>query len=102
MRVRQLGGYTTVQIQCKHNSKKDESKIFVFINGGEADMNACRELSHYRFLNIYKAYFESSNYDYILEFFVENDLSTEFIEQLKIQNRHFESGMYKECILQIV
>jgi len=102
MRVRQLGGYTPVQIQSNRNSKTNESKVFVFMNGYETDMNSCRELLHYRFLNIYKAYFESSNYDYILEFFVENDLSTEFMEQLKLQTSHFESGMYKECLLQAV
>ena len=102
MRVRQLGGYTPVQIQSNRNSKTNESKVFVFMNGGEADMNAFRELSNYHFLNIYKAYFESSSHDYILEFFVGNDLGTEFMEQLKLQTSHFESGMYKECVLQAV
>jgi hypothetical protein len=72
------------------------------MNGYESDMNSCRNLSHYRFLNIYKAYFESSNYDYILEFFVGNDQSTEFMDQLKTQSGHFESGIYKECVLQAV
>ena len=102
MRVRQLGGYTPLQMQCNHNSKTNESKVFVFMNGYETDVNSCRKLSHYRFLNIYKAYFESSNYDYILEFFVGNDQSTEFMDQLKTQTGHFESGIYKECELQAV
>ena len=99
MKVRQLGGYTPSQIQCKHDSRKDESKIFLFITGVENNLEVFRELSHYRFLNIYEAYFESSNYDYILEFFVENSHTSEFMEQLKMQNRHFEAGMYKECML---
>ena len=97
MKVRQLGGYTTLQIQCDHNSKKDESKIFVFVVGGESNVEVFKQFSHYRFLNIYEAYFESSNYNYILEFFVENNHTAEFMEQLKMQNRHIESGMYKEC-----
>ena len=97
MRVRQLGGYTTSQMQCKRDSKKDESKIFAFITGSETDIDIFRQLSHYRFLNIYEAYFESSNYNYILEFFVENSHAEEFMEQLKVQNCHLESGMYKEC-----
>ena len=100
MRVRQLGGYTTSQMQCKRDSKKDESKIFAFITGSETDIDIFRQLSHYRFLNIYEAYFESSNYNYILEFFVENTHAEEFMGQLKMQNCHFESGMYKECVLQ--
>ena len=100
MKVRQLGGYTQSQVQCKHDSKKNESKIFVFITGAETNVDVFRHLSNYRFLNIYDAYFESSNYNYILEFFVENSHVEEFMEQLKMQNRHIESGMYKECVLQ--
>lgn len=102
MRVRQLGGYTPLQIQHNRSSKINESKVFIFMNGGEADMEACRQLSHYHFLNVYKAYFESSSYDYILEFFIGNDQSNEFMDQLKSQSGHFESGIYKECVLQAV
>jgi hypothetical protein len=72
------------------------------MNGGEAEINSYRELLQYRSLNIYKAYFESSSYDYILEFFVANDHSTEFMDQLKSQTGHFETGIYKECVLQAV
>ena len=102
MRVRQLGGYTPLQIQCNHISRSNESKVFIFMNGGEAEINSYRELLQYRSLNIYKAYFESSSYDYILEFFVANDHSTEFMDQLKSQTGHFETGIYKECVLQAV
>jgi hypothetical protein len=100
MKVRQLGGYVQSQVECKHSSRKDESKIFLFITGSETNIDIFRQLSYYRFLNIYEAYFESSNYNYILEFFVKNNYVDEFMDQLKLQNRHFESGMYKECISQ--
>lgn len=100
LKVRQLGGYTTMQVQCKQDSAADENKIFVFINGNENNIDTFRQLLHYKFLNIYEAYFESSNYNYILEFFVENSHSADFMDQLKSQSRHFESGMYKECIVQ--
>lgn len=102
MRVRQLGGYTTMQVERKDDSGEDENKVFVFVTNQGVNVDECKQLSHYRYLNIYKAYFESCNYDYILEFFVENSHTEELIEQLKIQNRHIESGMYKECILQVV
>jgi hypothetical protein len=102
MKVRQLGGYTASQVQCKNGSKKNESKVFIFLTGFETNVDVFRELSHYRFLNIYEAYFESSNYNFILEFFVENSHTEEFMEQLKMQNRHFESGMYKECVSEVV
>ena len=99
MRIRQLGGYTPLQMQFNHNSKTNESKVFVFMNGYETDMNSCRNLSHYRYLNIYKAYFESCNYDHILEFFVANEHIDTFMEQLRLQNR-IESGLYKECVFE--
>ena len=102
MRVRQLGGYTTVQTQSKKESKENETKIFVFISSQGMSLEECKEFTHYRYLNIYKAYFESSNYDYILEFLVDNDQSTEFMDQLKTQTGHFESGIYKECVLEAV
>jgi len=102
MRIRQLGGYVTSQMQCDHDSKKDESKIFVFISGIGTTIDFFKQLSHYRFLNIYEAYFESSNYNYILEFFVENSHADEFMEQLKLLDRQFESGIYKECTAKAV
>ena len=102
MKVRQLGGYTATQIQCKKDPAKDESKIFVFVTGHENSIDTFQNFSHYRFLNIYEAYFESSNYSYILEYFVENVNTEQFMEQLKLLNRHFESGIYKECVLEAV
>jgi hypothetical protein len=100
MKIRQLGGYSATEVQCKNDSRKDENKMFLFLTGGQNDVDALRKLSHYRFLNIYEAYFESSSYNYILEFFIENKFIAEFTEQLKTQHHHFESGMYKECLLQ--
>jgi len=102
MRVRQLGGYTTLQTQWKHESEENESKVFLFISSPATSLDECKQFLHYRYLNIYKAYFESSNYDYILEFFVENDQTEAFMEQLKSQNRHIESGVYKESVLEKV
>jgi hypothetical protein len=102
MRVRQLGGYTALQTQSKKESKENETKIFLFITTQGMSLEECKQFTHYRYLNIYKAYFESCNYDHILEFFVENDHIDAFMEQLRSQNRHIESGLYKECVLEKV
>jgi len=101
MRVRQLGGYTSLQTQCKKESKENETKIFVFITAQGMTLEECQQFAHYRYLNIYKAYFESCNYDHILEFFVANEHIDTFMEQLRLQNR-IESGLYKECVLEKV
>ena len=102
MKVRQLGGYTPEQIQCHHESGADESKIFVFVTNPETNLDECLHFSHYHYVNIYKAYFESCQYAFILEFYVANIHTEEFMEQMKAKNRHFELGLYKECMLQDV
>ena len=102
MRVRQLGGYTTLQRQNKKESKENETKIFVFITAQGMSLEECKQFAHYRYLNIYNAYFESCNYEYILEFFVENQHIDTFMEQLRAQSRHIESGFYKECVMEKV
>jgi hypothetical protein len=60
-------------------------------------MGAYRNLPGHQFLNIYQAYYESSSYSYILEFFVENSSIPEFIECLKLQSHSSETGLFKEC-----
>lgn len=100
MRVRQLGGYTVVQLEYDHDSEPDENAVYVFVNNTKGDLDDYRRLPNYRYLNIYKAYFESSTYDYILEFFADKNHAHELMQQLKSQDRHFELGMYKECLLQ--
>lgn len=100
MRVRQLGGYTIVQLQRDHDVDTDENKLFVFINRSAIDLDEYRQLTNYRYLNIYMAYFESSVHEYILEFFANKNSETELLEQLKSIGHHFELGMYKECLLQ--
>ena len=102
MRVRQLGGYTTLQTQFKKESHENETKVFVFITTQSISVEESKQLSHYHYLNIYKAYFESCNYEYILEFFVENEHIEAFMEQLRSRSRHIESGLYKECVLEKV
>ena len=98
MRVKEAGGYTALQVECSHETDLNESKIFVFLSTS-ADLGVYRELSSYRYLNIYQAYYESCAFTYVLEFFVENIHAANLMEQLKIHNRPTELGMYKECTL---
>jgi hypothetical protein len=97
MKVKELGGYMPMQVECTHNTHPGESKIFVFVSHAETDMELYRKLSGYQFLNIYQAYYESSNYSFILEFFAENSSIPELIECLKLQIHSAETGLYKEC-----
>lgn len=99
MRIRQLGGYTVLQHECDHDSEPNENKIFVFLNDNENSLEEYRQCANYLHLNIYKAYFENCTHDYILEYFADKNLVDELITQLKLLKRHFEIGMYKECLL---
>jgi hypothetical protein len=96
MRIKEVGGYSTLQLECDHEAAADDCKIFVFLNT-DPDLTLYRELLSYHHLNIYQAYYESSAHTYILEFFVDNKEVPSFVEQLKLHNRISEIGVYKEC-----
>lgn len=99
MRVKEIGGYSQIQIESRHDTEEDESKILLFLNTNEANLKFFRNLPDYNYLNIYQAYFESCNYTYILEYFIENINAEQFIELVKNENRNAEIGMYKECLV---
>jgi hypothetical protein len=96
MRVKELGGYSALQLECDHETAANDCKIFVFLSSAP-EPNLYKELLSYRHLNIYQAYYESSAYSYILEFFADNREVPQLIEQLKLHNRVSEIGIYKEC-----
>lgn len=99
MRVKEIGGYSPIQIECNQDSDDDESKIFLFLNCNETELKFFRQLPDYHFLNIYQAYYESCNYSYILEYFIENKFAEQLIDTVKTQNRNAEIGMYKESLV---
>lgn len=96
MRVKETGGYSVLQLECDHESAANDCKVFVFLST-VPELTVYKELLSYQYLNIYQAYYESSTYTYILEFFAENKQVPELIEQLKLHNRISEIGVYKEC-----
>jgi len=96
MRVKEIGGYMALQLECDHETAADDCKVFVFLNSAP-ELTIYKELLSYQYLNIYQPYYESSVYTYILEFFVDNRKVPQLIEQLKLHNRISEMGVYKVC-----
>lgn len=96
IRIKEAGGYSALQLQCDQQTGTNYCKVFVFLTMA-AELNIYQELLSYQYLNIYQAYYESSTYTYILEFFVDNKQLPQLIDQLKIHNRVSEIGVYKEC-----
>ncbi len=100
IRVKQAGGYSILQVERMNDTYADESKIFAFITDTQADLNVYRQSPSHSKLNIYEAYYENCQYAYILEFFVKNKYVSELLDQLK-QYHAVETGIYKECSLQV-
>jgi hypothetical protein len=100
IRTEKAGGYTMVQSEKRGDALEDESKIFVFLNNTQTDLDIYRRLNSYGKLNIYEAYFENCLYAYILEFFVKSEFTTELLLQLKKYDAA-KIGIYKEFALEI-
>ena len=99
VKVIQAGGYTPVQIQYKHDKDLDAVKIMVLINNSQTDIASFVQFKTYRYLNIYQAYYESSLYANILEYFVEETHAAELLQQLKNHAPGTEITMYRECLV---
>jgi hypothetical protein len=101
VRVVQAGGYHPLQIECGREANPDETKILVFLLR-ENTLPAYKELKGDHRLNIYEAYYESSSYPYILEFFVPDRSLADFLRYLKQSDLDHDMGVYKERELQFV
>lgn len=102
VKVVQAGGYTPLQIQCKHETVPDAAKIMVLISNAQTDITSFTQLQTYRYLNIYQAYYESSMYAYILEYFVKEKHAADLLQQLKTHAPNTEIVMYRECLVAAV
>lgn len=99
VKVVQAGGYTPLQIGHKKNNDDDAFKIMVFAPNPQTDISSLTKLQTYRSLNVYQAYYESSMYSYILEYFVSEQHATDLLQQLKTQVHAAEIAMYRECMV---
>jgi hypothetical protein len=97
--TKQAGGYLVLQEERMTETRRDESKIFVFLTSPQVDLNAYKQTGVDAQLNVYEAYYENCKYAYIHEFFVKNKYVSELIEQLK-KLGPCEIGIYKECSMQ--
>ncbi len=99
LRVVQAGGYMPVQIDYNASVSDKLVEIVVFINKEEFNISAYKELLPHNYLNIYEAYFESCLFPYILEYFIEESETDNFIKQLKSLPKSPELGVYKDCVV---
>jgi hypothetical protein len=95
----QAGGYIPLQVECKKDGNNVYKKIMLFLTPQQANIQEFKELSFYHYLNIYESYFESSLYEYILEFFVDEQMSAALLQWLKANKYIQNVGVYRECVL---
>jgi hypothetical protein len=100
VRVLQAGGYSPLQIEHEKKAGKGEVKILAFVNDTRTDLKFYRELKTYHYLNIYEAYYENSQFSYVLEFFVKEADAPGIVDQLKKQSQQIEALLYRECMPQ--
>ena len=99
VKVVQAGGYTPLQIGHKKHDEEDAVKIMVFTSNAQTDISSLTSLQTYRSLNVYQAYYESSMYVYVLEYFVQETNVADLVQQLKTQAPGAEIAIYRECMV---
>lgn len=98
IKVVQAGGYKPLQIESSHHEDPDATKVLLFLAKSEYDIAPYKKMPC-QALNIYEAYFESCNYSFILEFFVNEEAGNELVKEIKNILHNPEIGMYKECVV---
>jgi hypothetical protein len=99
VKITHAGGYTPLQIEYTSEDSESYTKIMLFLPIGQSNIQAFKDLSYHRYLNIYQSYFESCLYSYILEFFVVEQMSASFVQWLKANHYIQNAGRYRECML---
>lgn len=90
-----IGGYSLLQSESSGEAARGESKIFMFLPNGRANLTLYKEVPFQRKLNIYEAYYQSCNYAYILEYFIPSSNAAALKEYLR-NNDNSEMDIYNE------
>jgi hypothetical protein len=98
---KQAGGYSMIQAERQGRSQTGETKVLVFLQDNRADLAVYRLIPIANKLNIYEPYYENCQYAYILEYFVKAKDAAAMTEQLKAIDPAVETGVYRECALQL-
>jgi len=99
VKVIQAGGYTLLETGQKRHTDEDANKIMIFTTNAQTDISFLTGLQTYSSLNVYQAYYESSMYAYILEYFVKEIHAADLLQQLKANVTGAELAIYRECLV---
>lgn len=99
IRGRQAGGYSLLQEDRKGGElRKKECRLFVFINSPQHSLQELKTLKAECEVNIYEAYFENCAYNYIAEYYVNENIVPDLLDEMK--SLHITgTGIYTQCKL---
>ncbi len=98
VRIIQAGGYKPMQHKRSSTLENDDIKLVAFISHNETDIGFYQQLPFYSNLNIHQAYYESSTYGYVLEYFVSELHADELLQQVNLRPG-VEAAIYRECLV---
>jgi hypothetical protein len=96
-RVVMLGGYSPVKIGSKRWDDEKFSKVMVFVNQDNIDMDYYYNLVGSDQLNVYQPFYENCVYQVIMEFFVPAEEVPELIRELTERKEGVEISLYRKC-----
>jgi hypothetical protein len=100
VKVVQAGGYSPVQVKHNNNAEDGLVKIMAFISHNENDIEFYKKQPLARFINIYQAYYESSSYAYVFEYFAEEKNADALSELLRARHG-IEVTTCKDCLVEL-
>jgi hypothetical protein len=95
VKVTQAGGYSLQGSGKLYNYESGDNKIMLFVNDNRSGVDFFTLMPQYKHRNIYKAFFENCLYSYIIEFFVKETDTENFVQQMK-DHEWAELEIYKE------
>lgn len=102
VRVVQAGGYIPLKAEYKLQDDEEIFKVVVFCTKPDADISLFTDVQPCQHVNVYQAYYESSTYAYIFEYFVAEEDAVVLQRQLKEQFPDIDSVIYRACMVQVV
>lgn len=97
VKVVPTGGYASVEMGHDKKTGKAEVQVIVFVHDDIIDIKKLRESKSFKSMNIYEAFYQNSQYNYIIEFFTDKANQDALIAEIKNEFMKAEIGIYAEA-----
>jgi len=97
VKVIPTGGYASVEIGHDKKAGKTEVQVIAFVHDDIIDIKKLRESKLFKAMNIYEAFYQNSQYNYIIEFFTDKTKQDALVAEIKNEFMKAEIGTYAEA-----